>query len=859
MTKIGRNEKCPCGSGKKYKNCCGARNRIPYANIKRSDLMLEDFVLNNLSEDLTFFEDALQLLIGPNGYNFCSENAEELEREYQKDGFRNFIKEDRAGVSRTTAKSDKKAVLKTRPYGGVVLEEQEDIVSLLKKGHICAKGRQVELFHAYLMNNLIDRFDDYMYIPNPEVMKKQDFGSFARRGFDFLVGITLYLELQLGVHVYMSLVNKWEFPKETMDTFTEFLGIKNLAENEKPDTGLMLMLTGYIEMIHSVSEKYDAKSEVELYNRIGAYREKEYPDRLAALKPSYYPELYQFNYIRYLQYLVSSICFNSSALSTLASMSFPQCDLLKYLFGIESITEVFEDNLQSQKVSLKNHVGDEMIRELEEASGKTLKKEYPFDRTELYHSAVFWFLDELNGQVMSVKPAELKYQDFADIGDDDYTERDGLMKINPARKSTRINRVRKLRMEIYNALNGKCLALKGGTFPGDVEGCADRIVCKYPILPWLSSGKEPTIHCRPYSAEAISLDKLYSLDAQDRMEFLNMEYRLTAIPVNCIEEYLNPDVFYKWEERNELLKVTREQNEQLKVINENLKRHIELNQELVRNLSHSSGNYLNSERLAKTGVKLHEAVTDNPTIDQLHLDGLSLLLQSEQEMYLSRQLNSLVWRCSADINELTEQIKKSISKKSGTGILSPVEFALKTVMARVLFREEDRRAQFIKNKLEKSSDELVLTESSFMLDVLAEKNSEGFVVEWWNRNIGNLSVTVSPFWEKLRLKKDRTCYDLIVEIVTEQVLNALSHGDIKSGFKINFGQAEEFKGRPRWTFIECVNRTGDKYTGGREVGISSLNETVLLLNNSKRGMETENENGMFTNRTWLLSSLLKAL
>ena len=25
-TKIGRNEPCPCGSGKKYKNCCGRNN-----------------------------------------------------------------------------------------------------------------------------------------------------------------------------------------------------------------------------------------------------------------------------------------------------------------------------------------------------------------------------------------------------------------------------------------------------------------------------------------------------------------------------------------------------------------------------------------------------------------------------------------------------------------------------------------------------------------------------------------------------------------------------------------------------------------------------------------------------------------
>ena len=25
--KVGRNDPCPCGSGKKYKNCCGRENR----------------------------------------------------------------------------------------------------------------------------------------------------------------------------------------------------------------------------------------------------------------------------------------------------------------------------------------------------------------------------------------------------------------------------------------------------------------------------------------------------------------------------------------------------------------------------------------------------------------------------------------------------------------------------------------------------------------------------------------------------------------------------------------------------------------------------------------------------------------
>ena len=28
MKKVGRNELCPCGSGKKYKKCCGSNDKI---------------------------------------------------------------------------------------------------------------------------------------------------------------------------------------------------------------------------------------------------------------------------------------------------------------------------------------------------------------------------------------------------------------------------------------------------------------------------------------------------------------------------------------------------------------------------------------------------------------------------------------------------------------------------------------------------------------------------------------------------------------------------------------------------------------------------------------------------------------
>ena len=40
-----------------------------------------------------------------------------------------------------------------------------------------------------------------------------------------------------------------------------------------------------------------------------------------------------------------------------------------------------------------------------------------------------------------------------------------------------------------------------------------------------------------------------------------MEHRLTEIPVNCILEFLNPDVFFNWREKHDLLKKIQKQNE----------------------------------------------------------------------------------------------------------------------------------------------------------------------------------------------------------------------------------------------------------------------------------------------------------
>ena len=56
--KLGRNEPCPCGSGKKYKNCCLGKEYKPYCDHskynkqktateqRRADAEIKDVILN---------------------------------------------------------------------------------------------------------------------------------------------------------------------------------------------------------------------------------------------------------------------------------------------------------------------------------------------------------------------------------------------------------------------------------------------------------------------------------------------------------------------------------------------------------------------------------------------------------------------------------------------------------------------------------------------------------------------------------------------------------------------------------------------------------------------------------------------
>ena len=854
--KIYPNDPCPCGSGKKYKKCCGAKKNIRYDDLKRSDLQLEDYIIEKLCEDIAFLENALQLIIGPYGYLFCKENSEEIKREYLKDRLNAYVKSDKAKVYLSVENSDKQLLRKVRPYGGVNPEEQQDIISMLEKGHICYEGCQIELFHAYLMDYLIRRFDDYYYIPSEKAIEGREFGSFAHRGYDFLLGITLYLELQLGVHIYLHLANPF-IPADVENSLCERFGLEELQIDDKIKKAMVPFLMGYANVLTKIGTMYNAANEVELYHFIGAYAEDEYADRKAIIQPDFYkPYPYQYNYMGYLLFLVSATCFNSDWLYNNANALFPQCDFLKYLFGLESIIELFEEKKSEHRIKPTDYLNLDEIKAFEDETGLKLKtQEHVYDRKDLYHIAVFWFMDELNGLCHHFKPIDLVYEDFAEINEDDFTIKEGLRKINPARKSTKIKATRKLRMELYNILNGKCFTLRDGVKAGDINEVG--LVGKYQILPWLSNGKEKTVHSKPFDRSKRPCEDLFG-NIEKRQAYLTMEYRLTAIPVNCIEEFLNPDVFYSWEQRNELLKLTTKQNEELHATNDILIKHIHLNEELVRNLSHSSANYLNSDKLAQIGIQLHNAVKDDPAIEQLHYDGLLLLLQAEHETFLRRSLDSLAIRCRADGQKLKDTIREGLSETEGESIYSPLDFAVKTVVSRILTREDDIRSRAVRKKFHKSDKEWYELRESFISEVLADRES---ALEWCNKYLCVIKIEISEKWLNIRIIEDRAFFNLLVEILTEELLNAFSHGDVNEEITITFGESDVIrrKGRfvPTWYFVRTINVKGEVYKGGRQTGIKTLGATLLLLNSNKRGVEYNNLTDNYIVTAWLESNLLR--
>ena len=663
------------------------------------------------------------------------------------------------------------------------------------------------------------------------------------------MGSISYLELQLGVHIYFD--KESGITSEEEEKIRKQFGLKDITITN----GMHFLLRDYSSVITDLETAYDIKNDVDVYNAEKLYTQEQYKKLKEITEPGFYPFPYEYNYPDYLRSLVVATCFNSPTFYQYANFYFPQSDFVKYITSLGMITTIFEDKIVAIQNDPKDLIDSEKLRQAqgERKLGFSLEKT-ELSQIDLYHSVVFNLCDETNGVFYSSIPKQLKYIDKEDdINKESYSETG--IEINPARKTTRRGNYRKLLLELYNVFNGLCFELILGDHPGGTNN--PKMFLKYPILPWLSQGTEDTVHIDEGTRGEWTIFDIYSTSLNTRQTLLNMEYRLTEIPVNCVEEFLIPSVFYDWKEKHDLLKELERKNEILNQRNVQLSRHIHLNQELIRSLSHSSANYLNAGNLLQTGKVLKTAYEGNPSIEALHAKGLSLILHSEQEEHLLRQLNSLVWRCSADSSYLTEQIRKGLSSEGQMSISAPILFSLRTIASRLLFRDNDIRSEFIKKKLHKDDEEWLNVQSSFIFDILANDDSDE--ISWWNTNICDIEVRYSDVWRKLHIIEEGSFFDLITEIITEQIFNALSHGDLQKPIEIYLGQAEEFRGRPKWAYISCSNHIGEHYLGGKRIGITTLNESINLINSGKRGVDVDVTDTVYQSKVWLLNSLLKPL
>ena len=878
--KIYPNDPCPCGSGKKYKHCHKLlektnerqknvelmRNIVTSAgkdflyinpnydgisipskeniefNYKLSNLSEVEFVKQRLNEDLFYICFLIEFILGDFEHAEAYKSLEErlgkgkleqtLEEDIKNDGF--HVYKTFEGWSQLAFKE---GVRTLKPFFSYGLKECTDVVKLYQENKLSVY--QIFAFHKYLIKHLEERFNAYRYIPESSDIKGNVPGLNQHRGFDFLVGIIINIEIQLGINVILEeqyIQDNVECPTGESLYFSQLEGTMGADSFESLHFGTKLLIKSFEDAFDRLSLNYKPQDELLALYKQNILTEEDCKDRyLVLIHEKTQANHYYYDYFSALKCMsIAGLCghiiegyLNKCALNLCSQM-----DYTKTIYGVRSAYFLFHENAISEN-----------------------------DMIDFYHQTVFYLIDEKNGLAHGLYPEDLCYVDDINVKDDSLEQTHGLFYLkNPAIRETYFWGHNYFRLDIFEFLQGCYMPFKSQS----------NIYGAYPVIPFFAKPTDQILHCkedRNYLTSPMREEKnheYYINDFEIRQSCLNMEMLLTEIPATCLREYLNPSVFYNWKERKEFYNKIQEKNKELQEANDNLKKQMKINHDLVRNIAHSAVNYLNSERLANTGVALHEAQDDNPTLEKLHSDGLLLMLQSEQEEYLTRQLKDAVRKYQSDMSEeekkakeviLEDRIRGSISKSDGILAEEVFGFALRTVIARILFRTKDEKGQYIRNKLNRSESDWTNMTSTFMTDVLAgDKGNTAF--EWWVKNWNAIDLKVSDIWKKIKFSKDGEFYDLILEIVTEFMINALVHGEVQSGITIEFGQENNEKGRPLWAFISSMNKIGDNCEIKSGVGLSSLNNDILLLNHGERAVVHERNGEFYETKTWLNKKLL---
>ena len=813
-----------------------------------------DFICDNLSEDIEFIQHCIN--VPENAFirdsaELCAagiKNPENVFNEMLQD-----FRKNRAGYI---------TVHDIRAYSAVPVEDFYDYPRLVKEGLISVE--QAELVHCCLLLYVKRRFDEYKFFPEYNAFRPQVYDDYYHRGYDFLLGIVLTLEILLGMHV---LFNEQRLERSVQIYNLDFVywndyRKQNLASNpfiSSPNrfAGVLLLMNDYRALIRDLDSQYSSEKELEEAKSKGVFKdEKDFADKKSdwtSLKnavgrfiqnrfPQKNPYCSREPFLQYLENMLTAICFNNANAWGACLLLFCQADYARLIVGMEQVHELFSN---SDTTAYNNK--------------ETRKK-----LIDAYHLTVYNLMDELNlnGTVFQIEYIDKLTPDARE------TDRlEGMLngkkcrfyRNNPAAKYFTAHPLRSLRREITEMLQGKYFVLE------DRNGVRR---ARFPMMHSLGSSNKRFVEGDPYDGGARDYELLVSYDYSDRLVFMTMEYTVEEFPANCFAEFLNPDVFFYWLDQKQLLCETKEQNERLerqkneleklnalldkkngelseinKALDDNNKRlryTIDVNSKLVQEISHNSTHRLSPDTLERTGRKLYEAKAGDPSLPDIKMEGVGLFARASGEAYMRRRLNELSFRFSAaSEDDYALSIKRSVTQnaedKNACSIEQILETVIRDFVCSVLFDANTGRMERIRENLGITSQKaealrMEYTDSYYLFD-----SSEDLrLLHWFRKHFFALETGFDERWFDRRFVRDGVMYNILCTVLYELLLNAATYAE--DTVRLQFGCIIE--NRRRVLSLTEENRCADTSFSGGKRGVKSIADIIGDLN-EQYGMPRE--------------------
>lgn len=322
--------------------------------------------------------------------------------------------------------------------------------------------------------------------------------------------------------------------------------------------------------------------------------------------------------------------------------------------------------------------------------------------------------------------------------------------------------------------------------------------------------------------------------------------------IKKISKLINPEAFEIWLDQQILLESQKALTLEKQALAESQAMLLATNLLMLRRFTHLSANGLQTRAMQNLA---HKVITGTATPQ----DGGKLLVLANNVELVRRQLEKLKIRSCRDSETMRRELRESIVWENGDSIHDILAQSIEIILFRI-FYEDTARIHYIRNKLIKLGLNLDSLVTSFESEIVHEEIETSAITQWFIKNMISISPEISEDWEMLQFQKDGSCQDLIVEILTELLINFLSHGNVQreNSCSLIFSTDGETEfGSPAYLTIKMENSISEEggYSGGK-TGLDSLKELLDLINTTPEkknhpSLQVNADEHHFSITTWI--------